>query len=32
MNNDWVETMESYEAVASLSPFHDPVVIELIHE
>ena len=31
MNNDWVETMESYEMVASLSPFHVPVVIELIH-
>ena len=30
--NDWMETMESYEAVMSLSPFHDPVVIELIHE
>lgn len=30
--NDWVETMESYEAVASLSPFHVPVVIDLVSE
>ena len=30
--NNWIETMESYEAVASLSPFHDPVVIRLVSE
>lgn len=27
---NWVETMESYETVASLSPFHAHVVIRLI--
>ena len=27
--NNWIETMESYETVASLSPFHAPVVIKL---
>ncbi len=30
MSNDWIETMESYETVASLSPFHAHVVIRLI--
>jgi len=30
--NNWIETMESYETVASLSPFHAPVVIDLVSE
>lgn len=28
-NFNWVETMESYETVVSLSPFHNATVIDL---
>lgn len=30
--NNWIETMESYEVVMSLSPFHAPVLIKIVPE